>query len=322
MASPILTTFPHTKSLPDLHWFLLFPLVPKELRLQIWALSLEPRVLKLQCSVRPLDFHSLPNFLYLVGGYGPPFRHFTFDWPERPQEPYFTVTLEPYEYTPPPILEVCKESRDIAFENGYKAWEIEDEKGERKIVMWNPEIDFVLLEEEDRIANPLEIFLEQFPGQAKEVRRVAAWSSMWKWGAHADVKKLHPLAQMNRLRQFAVVIDEAFERAQVEALRPASSLLGRWRREEALWEIPRDVTMCFNKARRRYLQNNPGAEEMGVVEMRVVRNPDALLGDEDLSLKLRKWPCDILGFDSGSQSSSIVQGLVEKISRWYLHLGG
>jgi len=94
MASPILTTFPpypHIESLPDLAWFPLFPLLPKEVRLQVWALAIESRVLKLQCSVRPLDFHQTPRFLYLVGGYGPPLRHFTFDWPERPQEPYFTV---------------------------------------------------------------------------------------------------------------------------------------------------------------------------------------------------------------------------------------
>lgn len=300
MASPLLTTFS------------LFPDLPKELRLQIWARAVEPRVLRLRCSIQPLHFYNITPSLYLIGGYGPPHQHFTLNQPPRPQEPYFTVHLEPHEYSPPPLVSVCKESRDIAFETGCKIWPMSSSSNR---VIWNPRLDSILLEEEHRVENPLDVFLQQFPEQAREVRRLAAWSSVWKRSAHADVEKLFPLMEM-ALDEFVVVADEEFERLQVEALRTESR-----RGAQVAWKIPESLGICYLKAQARYLGSHPGANVRKPPVMRVVQSPEGLLEGEALNLALRVWPSESMGFGS-VEGSSALDDIIVRINGWKLHIHG
>jgi len=83
----------------------------------------------------------------------------------------------PYNYESPPLLSVCRESRDIALEKGYRAWKMYDQNGGIREVMWNPGVDVVLFERnEGWELREMDVLMKQYPEQAKQVRSLEAKS--------------------------------------------------------------------------------------------------------------------------------------------------
>jgi len=171
----------------------------------IWAQSLEPRVISLECEVDSFDIRHPPNFLYLLGG-DIPYTHFTMNTQERPTEPYFVAHLYPSHIQSPPVLAACQESRQIALSSGYQPWTIESYTRGSLDIMWNPNVDVISLGREPFLHDSasFSIFLNQFPKQAKEVQRMATRSTHWRISRYNPLHDLYPLTYFQALRELFV----------------------------------------------------------------------------------------------------------------------
>jgi hypothetical protein len=173
----------------------------------IWAKSLEPRVISLECEVHSFDIRNPPNFLYLLGG-DIPYTHFTMNTQERPTEPYFIAHLYPPQRTipSPSVLSACQESRQVGLSSGYQPWTVESYTRGSLDIMWNPRVDVISLGREPFLHDSasFSIFLNQFPKQAKEVQRMATRSTHWRIGHYNQFDDLYPLTYFQALKELFV----------------------------------------------------------------------------------------------------------------------
>ena len=95
------------------------------------------------------------------------------DTPERPTSPYYTAHFEPVGTVTLTAFFVCRESRSLAYSKGYQDWRIAHRDGKVRDVIWNPSKYTVILLAEADPLQYLDLFLEQFPAQAKEIQKLA-----------------------------------------------------------------------------------------------------------------------------------------------------
>jgi hypothetical protein len=198
-----------------------------------------------------------------------------------------------------------------------------DQKGGVRAVMWNPSLDFVVFKDHgSRLWSPMDVFVQQYPEQAKQARRVGAMSSVWKLDLNPRraVEVVGPLLRMAAVAEFVVLIDEEYERELVEQAKLWEQSPG-WRGRYG-WQVPSDVRECIVSSFQEMWGG--GDEELErelsdwkVPQVRVVWNEEGLFDDEALDLRLRTWPCDSLGMPSMADStkSGRLHGIVKKIAR-------
>jgi len=187
--------------------FPIFTLFPKEIRLEIWEHSIEPRVITFEFEHYNFNPRRAPQHLYLVGG-DPPYTHFEIDVPQRPTSPYYIVQACPRVLASPPLLSTCRESREVALRCGYRFWTIENQVLGRIDMMWNPSFDFVSLELSSLNDKPfLDVFVEQFPEQVKQIRHLAFWLPSWPEEEEEDVALWLFIPRFSKLAELAVIIE-------------------------------------------------------------------------------------------------------------------
>jgi hypothetical protein len=173
--------------------FTLFPCLLPEIRLLIWEYAIQPRVIIFKCELYNFNIQQAPQSIYLVGG-DPPYEHFEIGIPQRPTSPYYLVQCYPPNVASPPLLSTCHESREVALRCGYKPWRIENEALGTRNMMWNPRLDVISLDTNGRRRfiqdSCLEIFVELFPEQVKEIHRlifgdenVGQWSNTLRFSS-------------------------------------------------------------------------------------------------------------------------------------------
>ena len=164
--------------------FSLFPQFPKEIRLSIWDRTFEPRLISFPCEKHEFDFENQPSFQYFLHRPG-----LNITSPARATT--LTARFLPRDVDAVIALSVCHESRGAALLR-YKPWKIENQHGEIKIMMWDPEVDIVelVMAPED---NPISRFLNlrfacyytvfemEFPAQTKEIKHLAVPTHLWIW---------------------------------------------------------------------------------------------------------------------------------------------
>jgi hypothetical protein len=195
----------------ELITFSYFCLLPKEIRFMIWEHLLEPRLIELEFHTYNLDIWDPPRFLYLLGG-DFPYEHFTMESTERPAEPYYTGHLFPRRVTPPAGLAVHRESRDFFLSFGYRPWTLGIPLCKPMIVMWCPALDTILFPP-DRRCYPryLEVFIQQFPTQLKELESIALPSLYWSHNSIFPID-LKLLFKFEALKEFVLLLSKEHER--------------------------------------------------------------------------------------------------------------
>jgi hypothetical protein len=265
--------------------FTLFPLLPKEIRLQIWEQTTTPRVLSLHCKTYDT---------YGTGGAIEPFLlKFFVSFPKRDTFPItkadavdeivrFSISHIPQL----PALAVCNESREAIIKGcGYKAWEVDDINGDSSYFLWNPKLDIISLAgPHPRLLPQLyaEIFYIQFPEEVEEVERLAVPSSHWKeaWGPR--IERAEHWTRFTALREMVVVVDEEFEK------RCAREIRDRFYRSQhgEAWYIPNNIPSALERGRGM-------RPEVGwrVPDVRAVRDEGGILEGPHVRFRLRCWPC-------------------------------
>lgn len=187
--------------------FPFFPLFPQEIRLEIWEHSIEPRVITFECEHYNFNPRRAPQNLYLVGG-DPPYTHFEIDVPQHPTSPYYIVQACPRALASPPLLNTCRESREVALRCGYRCWTIENQALGKMDLMWNPSFDFVSLELSSLNDEPFfDVFVEQFPEQVKQIQHLAFWTPSWPEEGEEDDALWLFIPRFSKLAELAVIIE-------------------------------------------------------------------------------------------------------------------
>ena len=159
--------------------------------------------------------------------------------------------------------------------------------------MWNPSTDTVFCVNADAL-HSFPLFLEQFPTQVKEVRRLALPQSFWP-STVIDPKFTRellwrPLMRLTALEEFFIFVDKEFWEAWVPNQDGA---------EDQYWEVPTDVGRSLLDARRDYqekYQESHGPSPIEVPRVSVAWSHDMILRGEDVKL----WR---LAFDSEDMES-------------------
>ena len=268
--------------------FILFPNLPKELRLQIWEHTLQPRALTLHCAT-DRSAGAIEPFLLKLFVSSPRRTIFPLNKQDAVDE---LVRLSPSNIPPLGALAACEESRSVALSRGYRAWRMDNKAGEVLDVMWHPDIDIVCFSGPHLRLLPqlyTEIFYLQFPHEATEVRKIAIPSSHWResWGERLD--RIEHWLKFGSLREIILVVDKAFETKIVRRLEEHQQP----NEGGGPWFVPGNIEEALEKAK----LMKPGIDWQ-VPSVRVVRDEASVLKVHDLELALRCYPCEDLGINA------------------------
>ncbi|PMD15890.1 hypothetical protein NA56DRAFT_328219 [Hyaloscypha hepaticicola] len=190
--------------------FTLFPFLLPEIRLLIWEYAIQPRIITFQCSLYNFNIQDAPQTIYLVGG-DPPYEHFEIGIPQRPTSPYYLVQCYPPIVASPPLLSTCHESREVALRCGYKPWRIENEARGTRNLMWNPRLDVISLETNQRRrffqGSCIDVLVELFPEEVKEIRNLIFETIRWPPGEDENLGQWTKILRFSNLRQLAVLVE-------------------------------------------------------------------------------------------------------------------
>jgi hypothetical protein len=192
--------------------FQLFPQLLPEIRLLIWEHALQPRIIPFTCTLSPFNPRRAPQALHLVGG-DPPFTHFSIDVPQRPTSPYYLAQCSPGNISSPALLRTCHESRAFALSHGYRVWKIENGSLGSKDLLWNPDLDIILLR---RVENrgllndtTLHVFVNIFQSQLGEIKRlVVETDGRWAREDRSDVTAWERVSCFRNLEEVVLLIGE------------------------------------------------------------------------------------------------------------------
>jgi hypothetical protein len=198
--------------------FTLFPLLLPEIHLLIWEYAIQPRIITFECELYNFDIQHAPQSIYLVGG-DPPYEHFKVGIPQRPTSPYYLVQCYPPNVASPPLLSTCHESREVALRCGYKPWRIENEALGTRDLMWNPRLDVISLDTSQRRRfiqeSCLDVFVELFPEQVKEIRSLCFGAIRWPPGGDENVGQWSKILRFSSLRRLAVLVESHDRRTEL-----------------------------------------------------------------------------------------------------------
>jgi len=206
--------------------------------------------------------------------------------------------LDPVRVLPPSTidrvsaLEICKESRKAALDEGYKLWSFQVSKKGTRCMMWNPKVDIVFIEHKTeggfmRLL-PRELSL-QFKSESKEIQRLAIHTSVWDIELANDGRIEHSLLKFRALKELVVVLNEDAERKVLQSLKYSRrhSVFG------GSWNIPTSVL-----AKLKSMKEKRNLVNWKIPNVRVVMGENDILNSEGVKLTLRCVPCVDLGVEA------------------------
>jgi len=292
------TTSPIMSSLQE---FSLFPLLPKELRLQIWESTFSPRLLSLQY-IKSKGRKGWPCLQQMLCYQ----LQYPRQYPTPPDDQRIPLSRMPewlaqvfrlilVSADPISTMSVCHESRACGIRSGYRTWKLRNHEGYEREVFWNPIFDtvaFVGPYSENWIPDFLtRIFMIEFPSQTQEIQKMALPTTSWR---HWDGENFYQTAFLlpyESLREIVFVLDEPWERRNIEKYTPHSPF---YRKQLAgglyPFELPRDIEKVLENDKKKH-----APARWKVPAVRVVREESEILGQTSTKMVLRCFPCPDLG---------------------------
>jgi hypothetical protein len=287
----------------DLSSFIRFSLLPLELRITIWELTLFAQVFSLiphaykWSEDAAVDTTTVPWHFICPRSVS--------NRPSREPNKIFSARFTISDIVAHRVLQVCRESRTLVFNRGYRVWKVQNKQGKVRNVVWNPAVDVILFPSvllETRIVPSslplrvhekyyLPLFFLQYPEETKIASRLAMYSSLAlrsrptggiRWGWETDIAKFYSL------NEFIMVVDEEAERTIVKRLiRDNKNLLSL---PLGPWKLPQDLEDVFIQGK----LHRPDTI-LRIPTVRVVENIERIVDGQSLQISLHCNPCQYLG---------------------------
>jgi hypothetical protein len=271
-----------------------FTKLPLELRLEIWGLSFKPRLISLfwaslNLQSRPKYFVERLPFVCLL--------------PSKQNVCYLTASS----CDPPPALGVHHESRQFALQK-YHHWRMFNGTLHIRDFVWDPANDVVSLAGPPLckrvneffpihdLPRMTELFERQFPREIKKMERLSVSSHFWEEQGFRSFRSAKPewaLVKCPKLKEFVVLPDSNYE---WECCRRLEYNLFHPMRPEPdhVWSVPGDIEKSIDCIRSLLGKNGAENSSLGMSpKVRVVMDKSGILGEENLSMRLRCSPCQL-----------------------------
>jgi hypothetical protein len=266
-----------------------FTKLPLELRLEIWGLSFEPRLISLFWA--SLNLQSRPEYFLER-------LPFVFLLPGKQNVCYLTASSS----DPPRALSVHHESREFALQK-YHHWRMFNGTLHIRDFVWDPANDVVNLagpplcervngffpiHDLPRMA---ELFERQFPREIKKMEKLSVSSHFWEEQGFRSYRSAKPewaLVKCPKLKELIVLPDQNYE---LECCRRLEHNLFF---DEYVWSVPGDIEKSIDCIRSLLGKNGAENSSVGISpRVRVVMDKSRIIGEENLSMRLRCSPCQL-----------------------------